>query len=93
MELTVDPADLLAASLALRRCRSALDDALLAFAARARHDVPELGVRAAAAGVRSVGATQQAVEVISDDISRLALALSRLADHYPRVDATALPAR
>lgn len=93
MELAIRPDDLYAASVALSACGSRLDDAALSFARSAQIDVPAVGVKAAEAVGRGVIAAEDAIQVVSTDIHRLANALASLAHHYPRVDATAVRRR
>jgi hypothetical protein len=91
MELAIRPAELHAAAVALAACAARLDDAALTFARSVQADLPELGMKALAASARGVSATEQAVQVLGSDIHRLSLALQGLAQHYPRVDETAVP--
>jgi hypothetical protein len=90
MELAIRPDDLYAASVALSACSATLGDAASAFARSAQIDVPSVGVKAAEAVGRGVVAAEDAIQVMSTDIERLAAALASLAHHYPRVDATAV---
>jgi hypothetical protein len=93
MELAIRPADLHAAAVLLTSCAGRLDDAGLTFARRAQHEVPALGMKTLPAAARATAATDRAIEVIAADITALARALDRLAEHYPRVDAGAVPSR
>jgi hypothetical protein len=93
MELTIRPEDLQAASAALADCRARLEDAALTFARRAQADLPDIGADTADATNRAVVAAERGVQVIGDDIHRLATALAALAVHYQRVDRTAVPRR
>jgi hypothetical protein len=93
MELTVQPADLNAASRALDRCRERLAEATSTFASAARVDLPEIGANAAEATVRALHQAQHGVDTITTDIDRIARALAGLAQHYPQVDRTAVTRR
>jgi hypothetical protein len=93
MEIAIRPDDLHAAALALSTAAARLDDAALSFGRGVQPELPELGMNAAVAGARGMVASEHAVQVLGKDISRLAQALHHLAQHYPRVDATALPHR
>jgi hypothetical protein len=93
MEIAIRPDDLQAAALALSSASARLDDAALTFARAIQHDLPQLGIQAAVAGARGLVAAEHAVQILGVDISRLAQALHGVAQHYPRVDVTAVPHR
>lgn len=90
MELAIDPTHLSAASVALIRCASRLDDAAITFARQSTSELPHIGDQAAGAADRGIVAAERAVQVITTDIERLAHALAGLSGLYPRVDATAV---
>jgi hypothetical protein len=93
MELTIAPADLQAAAIELAGCSERLAAAEATFARQARTELPDIGTKSAAAIGRGIGGTEHAIEIIVTDIDRLARALTALAQHYPRVDATAVARR
>lgn len=93
MELAIDPTHLSAASVALISCASRLEEAATTFVQVACGELPEVGEAAAEAARRGIIAADRAVEIITTDIERLALALAELSRLYPRVDATAVRSR
>ena len=90
MELTVTPADLHAAAVALSACAHRLDDAVDAFARAAAREVPSLGREAVEAAGTSAGRAQTAVGTIASDVEQLARALRVLAVLYAEVDSGAV---
>lgn len=93
MELAIRPADLHAASVALASCSQRLADAGSTFARCARMDIPDIGVKVAAATDHAILTTEHAIEIVTTDINRIARALGALAHHYEQVDATAVSRR
>ena len=91
MELAIQPAELRAAAEALTRCSATLADAGSMFAAHARGCLPDLGDRSAESTGRGIHRAEHAVATLTSDISQIARALTALAEHYPRIDATAVP--
>jgi uncharacterized protein YukE len=86
VELTVTPADLHAASVALSACARRLDDALDGFARAAAREVPSLGREAVEAAGTSAARARSAVGTIASDVEQLARALRVLAALYAEVD-------
>ncbi len=91
MELAIQPPALRAAAEALTRCSDVLGEAGSMFAAHAHACLPDLGDRSAASTRAGIHRAEHAVATVTSDISQLARALTALAEHYPRVDATAVP--
>jgi hypothetical protein len=93
MELTVRPADLAAAALALAGFSGFLEDAGVTFEQRARADIPQIGAELAEATIRGSRNVEQGVAVLTRDIDRIANALTSLAGYYAELDGTAVPRR
>jgi uncharacterized protein YukE len=93
MELAINPVDLHAAATALAACSKRLAAAESTFASRARADLPNLGGKSAESIGRGLAISERAVQTIITDIDHLARALAALAEHYPRMDDTAVAPR
>jgi hypothetical protein len=93
MELTVRPADLAAAALALAGFSGFLEDAVLTFEQQARADIPQIGAELAEATIRGSRTIIHGVAILTRDIDRIENALTSLAGYYPNLDGTAVSGR
>jgi hypothetical protein len=93
MELRIHPEELRAAAAALIATATQLEVAAHDFERVAAPNAVDLGLRSMEVASRGITATCRASGAFAIDLRRLAHALAALADHYPRVDNTALPPR